>query len=292
MENYTLIVGENPSKGARSPILWNKTYSELNINQKMYPKDIAKNDFDLEIPKLFSDKAFVGGAVAVPYKEKIIKFTSNKEQILQGPKAVNCLVRDKDRLLGYNTDGIATIKILEKQLNLGKVDQILVLGTGGMAKAVVSELYIKHPSMTVFVFDRKKNCMVFKGGKFQNVSHKLDKSLNTVIINCSSAGFYNDISIGKINKNVIETHSFFINQDGSNLSYINGCFETLHSFSKIAYIMDVIYQPSKTLLLLAAEYFGIPNQNGLEINLLQAAIGFQKVNPENSLEHVIKIMES
>ena len=56
--------------------------------------------------------------------------------------------------------------------------------------------------------------------------------------------------------------------------------------------MDVIYQPSKTLLLLAAEYFGIPNQNGLEINLLQAAIGFQKVNPENSLEHVIKIMES
>ena len=109
MENYTLIVGENPSKGARSPILWNKTYSELNINKKMYPKDIAKNDFDLEIPKLFSDKAFVGGAVAVPYKEKIIKFTSNKEQILQGPKAVNCLVRDKDRLLGYNTDGIATV---------------------------------------------------------------------------------------------------------------------------------------------------------------------------------------
>ena len=134
-----------------------------------------ENDFDFEIPKLFSDKAFVGGAVAVPYKEKIIKFTSNKEQILQGPKAVNCLVRDKNRLLGYNTDGIATIKILEKQLNLGKVDQILVLGTGGMAKAVVSELYIKHPSMPVFVFDRKKNCMVFKGGTFQNVFHKFKR---------------------------------------------------------------------------------------------------------------------
>ena len=83
-----------------------------------------------------------------------------------------------------------------------------------------------------------------------------------------------------------------INEDGSKSNYINGCFETLHSFGKIAYIMDVIYQPSKTLLLLAAEYFGIPNQNGLEINLLQAAIGFQKVNPENSLENVIKIMES
>ena len=29
MKNYTLILGESPSKGARSPLLWNKTYSEL-----------------------------------------------------------------------------------------------------------------------------------------------------------------------------------------------------------------------------------------------------------------------
>ena len=41
MKNYTLILGESPSKGARSPLLWNKTYSELKIDQKMYPRDIA-----------------------------------------------------------------------------------------------------------------------------------------------------------------------------------------------------------------------------------------------------------
>ena len=49
MENYTLILGENPSKGARSPVLWNKTYSHFNISQKMYPKDIAFNEFDIQI---------------------------------------------------------------------------------------------------------------------------------------------------------------------------------------------------------------------------------------------------
>jgi len=32
MKNYTLILGESPSKGARSPILWNKTYEQLNIS--------------------------------------------------------------------------------------------------------------------------------------------------------------------------------------------------------------------------------------------------------------------
>ena len=49
MKNYTLILGESPSKGARSPILWNKTYEQLNIDQKMYPKDIIPDDFDNEI---------------------------------------------------------------------------------------------------------------------------------------------------------------------------------------------------------------------------------------------------
>ena len=49
----TLILGENPSKGARSPILWNKTYSELKIDQKMYPRDIQLKNFGEEMDLLF-----------------------------------------------------------------------------------------------------------------------------------------------------------------------------------------------------------------------------------------------
>ena len=82
MKNYTLILGESPSKGARSPLLWNKTYSELKIDQKMYPRDIALKNFGDEIPKIFDDKYFIGGAVAVPYKEKIIDFTDNRDEII------------------------------------------------------------------------------------------------------------------------------------------------------------------------------------------------------------------
>ena len=33
----------------------------------------------------------IGGAVAVPYKEKIIDFTDNRDEIISGPQAVNCL---------------------------------------------------------------------------------------------------------------------------------------------------------------------------------------------------------
>ena len=58
------------------------------------------------------------------------------------------------------------------------------------------------------------------------------------------------------------------------------------------FILDVIYQPDKTLLLKIADYLGINSQNGLEINLLQAAISFQKVYPNQKLNEIYEIMGS
>ena len=46
------------------------------------------------------------------------------------------------------------------------------------------------------------------------------------------------------------------------------------------------------ILLTAADYLGISNQNGLEINLLQAAIGFNIINKEEKLSNILNIMRS
>ena len=291
MNNYTLILGENPSKGARSPLLWNKTYEHFKINQKMYPRDIPLNSFDYEIPQIFDDELFLGGAVAVPYKEKIINFTHNKKEILEGPQAVNCLVRKENKLVGYNTDGIATVSILEKKIKMASLEQIILLGTGGMAKAVASELARKYSKINMYIFDRNLNCLIFKNGKLKKIKHTLDRSLNTLIINCSSVGFINNVKIGKTNKQILEIHPFLTQYKLEN-NHINQCISTLKSFKNLKFILDVIYQPDKTLLLKIADYLGVNSQNGLEINLLQAAISFQKVYPNQKLNEIYEIMGS
>ncbi len=291
MENYTLILGENPSKGARSPILWNKTYDHFNINQKMYPKDIALNEFDIKIPKIFEDCNFLGGAVAVPYKEKIIHYTENKKDILSGPQAVNCLVRKDNKFYGYNTDGIATLNILEKNTDINSIEQIILFGTGGMAKAVISEIQKKYSKLKLLILGRNNKCLISQNGKLIKTNNVIDKSLRTIFINCSSAGYFNGIEIGKINKKVFEIHPYFYSLESNN-NYFEQCLSEIKSFKDIRYILDVIYQPEKTLLLNLADYLGIPSQNGLEINLLQAAIGFQKVNPSQKLNKIFEIMNS
>ena len=291
MKYYTLILGESPSKGARSPILWNKTYEELNIDQKMYPKDIILDNFDNEIIKIFKDKYYLGGAVAVPYKEKIINYTANKNEIINGPKAVNCLVRNEDKLFGYNTDGLATVKILDKAVKKDQVEQILVFGTGGMGKAVISEVSDKYVDAEIFVIDRNLDYFFYNNGQLKKTEKRIDKNLNSVLINCSSAGFFNEIEIGKTNKKVLTTHNYFAKTTDEQ-NFLKDCIIKLKSFKNILFVLDVIYQPEKTILLKAAEYLGILNENGLEINLLQAAIGFNIINKKEKLSNIISIMRS
>ena len=71
---YTLIIGETPSKGARSPKLWNRAYKKLNIEIKMFPADVKKEKLRFLIDYLRSDKLFVGSAVTAPYKEQVLKY--------------------------------------------------------------------------------------------------------------------------------------------------------------------------------------------------------------------------
>ena len=44
-KNYSVILGLNPSQGARSPSLWNKAYGYFDIDSEMIPIDIDENNF-------------------------------------------------------------------------------------------------------------------------------------------------------------------------------------------------------------------------------------------------------
>ena len=43
---YAAIIGINPSKGARSPLLWNKVFESLNLDIQMLPFDVHPEKVD------------------------------------------------------------------------------------------------------------------------------------------------------------------------------------------------------------------------------------------------------
>ena len=74
---------------------------------------------------------------------------------------------------------------------------------------------------------------------------------------------------------------------------IDNISETL-TFLKVnsnAIVFDIIYKPSKTLIMKMAEKIGLKSINGLEMNLMQAVEAFGIVNKKLKIKEIIKVMK-
>ena len=72
-DSYCAILGESPSKGARSPILWNACFQEFGISSYFYPFDVSPDNLGkvvecLKMDANFNYKAYFFGSWATPDK--------------------------------------------------------------------------------------------------------------------------------------------------------------------------------------------------------------------------------
>ena len=44
VDKYAAIIGEKPSLGARSPVLWNAAFKKLDLNYRMLPFDVSEDN--------------------------------------------------------------------------------------------------------------------------------------------------------------------------------------------------------------------------------------------------------
>ena len=140
-EKFAAIIGLNPSKGARSPQLWNKAYRKRNLKIKMYPLDVKKNNFKKLMHFLSNNKNFVGGAITNPYKEQAFKFLKSDIDFLSKPiGAINCIYKKNMSLFGTNTDGYGNTHFEKVRQTQNK--KFMIVGTGGTALTLVSFLKI------------------------------------------------------------------------------------------------------------------------------------------------------
>ena len=304
-EYYAAIFGLTPSKGARSPKLWNAAFDGLNFPGFMYPMDVLPENLEALMNNLRSDKRFIGGSVAVPYKTHIIKFLDDIDEEAKNIEAVNCIYRNKDgKLIGSNTDGAGALWSLENVYGNINGSKVLILGAGGAAAAVAS--YIakaigKKGNLLISNRNKKKTDKFIP--KLSNkcklkildwpVSYEQSKNLD-IIINCTSVGFENPFKdkkgyyslkyfspLGKINDNIRITKLDNFDQhyvlkaakDISKNLYETQLFLSQH---KNLLIFDIVYQPQTTCLLFLSNLIGHNSLSGNGMNLEQAVIAFDK----------------
>ena len=226
------------------------SFSPSFFAEKFYKDDIRDADYQAypleninEFKDLLkADNQLIGLNVTIPYKETIIPFLDEIDEVAAAVGAVNTIsINPKNRRTkGFNTDvygfEISLQKALKKQgLNPQKA---LILGTGGAAKAIDYVLK-KNDIETRFVSRNPKN-----------------KELT-----------YTDLT-----QQIIENHTLIINTTPLGTAPNTNAFPDIpyNYLTSKHFLYDLIYNPAKTIFLIKGNLKGTGIKNGLEMLYLQA----------------------
>ena len=262
LDYFSVILGINPSKGARSPLLWNKVYLRERKNIKMVPLDVRPENIKAVFELLECNPKCLGGAIAVPYKETIFKLIEH--QLAENVKqigAVNCFYRQrkgsKNKFTGTNTDGEAALDPIYNLIN-DKPITVAVLGFGGAGKAILSFLLkYSHKKNNFYLFNRTEPHKIGVNVEFKllNASNLVEKLPSIdLLINTTSVGS----SLSKKQSPIP--------------------LELISKIKKSAIVYDIIYEPKYTELLERANKLGLKTINGLRMNMIQAVLAYGYTN--------------
>jgi shikimate dehydrogenase len=186
-----------------------------------------------ELPKFFSDRKFIGINVTIPYKEESMKYLDEVDDLAKEIGAVNTIVNRDGRLIGYNTDYFGFKYSLEHNGIDLKDKKVLILGSGGASKMVQK-----------FAKDSQARKIVVISRKTKNNYESIDGFLDfNVIINATPVGMYPHNMESKIDLSI---------------------------FKNLDAVIDLIYNPLETKLILDAKKLNIKTMSGLLMLVAQA----------------------
>lgn len=272
---YSAMIGLEPSKGARSPLLWN---SCLRDSSSMICFDIPNvKSLSKVYQFLVSDQNCLGGAVTAPYKESFFKLCEESTSYASALQLTNNFYRSSTSSLfvADNTDSQGFISAIDKVFQLEKFDLALILGYGSVAKIVHSALLGSDKfSGDIHILSRRTPSLKVRQTFMSTYSSFLDSLplpyKSVLLINCTSIGDYT-------------------NPDQSLLEHIPQ-LSTIISKTSISAFYDCIHTPSNTHLSNYLE--DVDKSNGLLMNIYQAVIGFRNVYPAYSHQYVFATMSS
>ncbi len=204
---------------------------QIHARMADYPYVLFEKEPD-ELEAFLRKGDFTGINVTAPYKKDVIPYLDELTPIAKRLGAVNTIVRRNGRLIGHNTDYFGFLTMVRASGLDVTEKKVLVLGSGGASNTAVAVL--EELGANVVIISRKGE------DHYGNLDRHSDAA---VIVNTTPVGMYPNTDLSPIN---------------------------LTRFPHLEGILDVIYNPARTMLLRQAEALGLPTMNGLLMLVAQA----------------------
>ena len=186
-----------------------------------------------ELPDFLRNGGFDAINVTIPYKKDVIPFLDELSPAAKKLGAVNTIVRRPDgTLIGHNTDYYGFRSMLERSGLDCAGKKVLVLGSGGASVTVCAVLEEAGASVVV----------ISRGGENNYTNLHLHRDA-AILVNTTPVGMYPHTGESPVD---------------------------LSQFPCLEGVLDIIYNPARTNLLLNAESIGLVTMNGRWMLVAQA----------------------
>ncbi len=217
------------------------------FSAEIHPK-IAGYQYELqqlkpdEVEGFIKKKDFCGVNVTIPYKQTVLPFIDYIDDAAREIGAVNTIVNRDGVLYGYNTDFGGLLALINTVTDSLSGKKALVLGDGGTshtAHAVLKHLNVDE----IFVVSLNPD-----GDKISYNEAVKNHSDAQIILNATPVGMYPNV---------------------------DGIAINIDEFKNLELVVDVVYNPLRTDLVLKAQSCGIPAVGGLYMLVAQAVLAAQ-----------------
>ena len=253
MSNTYAVIGD-PIDHSLSPNIHNAAFHHLKLDHTYIAYKIPAGELSAGIEALKAIKN-TGFNVTIPHKIEMMKFLDEMDTTCKLIGAVNTVLNEDGKLNGYNTDMIGFLDPIKKKNLTIKDSQVLLLGAGGAARAIVTAM-VKE-----------------KAGKITIVNRTLENANKLAEFAKKIGGNVDTVSIQEANK-LITDYKFIINSTSIGMRNEPSPIST-ENISKNSIVYDIVYQPINTDLIKKSKENGATIIYGYEMLLSQAACSFE-----------------
>ena len=223
---------------------------------------ILKEIEPCKLTDFITAREYKGLNVTIPYKQAVIELLDYVDEAALDIGAVNTIVNRDGRLYGYNTDYLGMRELI---LNNGMDLQdatVLILGSGGTSKTAYKVAESLGAKEIIKVSRHPKNVEITYEEAYRDYAHA------DAIINTTPCGMYPET---------------------------NGCPIDISRFTNLRAVVDAIYNPLNTRLVLSARQRGIKASGGLYMLVAQAVkaseLFFDTTYDPAVLDNIFRSME-
>lgn len=268
MKRKVALIG-NPLRRRHSGVMHNAAFSHFGIDAEYELREIEPDELEAFVDGARSPEWY-GFQVTAPYKELVVSYLDDVEEAAEEIGAVNSVVRENDgSLVGFNTDAPGFISAVQSAGVELPGARAVVVGAGGAARAVVWGL-LKEEVSSLTLANRTID-------RADDLARSLGYIGSIKVVSMDGADLADALR---------ECH-IAVNATTVGMTTAGTSFDVAELPSD-ASVFDLVYVPSVTPLVKAAESRGLVVRNGLDMLVNQAQIAFERWTGIGEAGHVMR----